>query len=440
MPSAPQKYQIQKQILGTEAPNIMLANQQGLDLLNDPSTIQDNPSALASGVAVTLLTGGIDRPYAFGLSMALASKGVMLDVIGGSELDSAEIQEMPSLNFIKLHEDQRQAAGAVKRFLRVAIFYLRLIYYAARAKPQIFHILWNYKFPLFDRTLLMLYYKILGKRIVFTAHNVNAAERDGDESVLNRLSLRSQYRLADHIFVHTDKMKHSLLHEFGVKEEAVSVIPFGINNSVPDTELTPKQAKQQLGIGSSEKTILFFGRIRPYKGLDYLVAAFRQLALQDESYRLIIAGEPKKESLSYWREIQETIERQGIGKQIIERIGFLADEQTELYFKAADVLILPYKEVFQSGVLFLAYSFGLPVIATDVGSLRDDIVEGETGYLCKPCDEVDLSRTIGMYFESELYQALDHRRSKIKDIVGERNSWGGVADKTCNVYAQLLAK
>jgi D-inositol-3-phosphate glycosyltransferase len=440
MPSAPQEYQIPKQIVGAEVQNIMLANQQDLDLLNDPSTKQNNPSASASGVAVTLLTGGIDRPYAFGLSRALASKGVGLDLIGGCELDSAEIQEIPNLNFIKLHEDQRQAADAAKRFLRVAIFYLRLIYYAARAKPKIFHILWNYKFPLFDRTLLMLYYKILGKRIVFTAHNVNAAERDGNESVLNRLSLMAQYRLVDHIFVHTDKMKHSLLHEFGVEEEAVSVIPFGINNSVPNTELTSIQAKQELGIGSLEKTILFFGRIRPYKGLDYLVAAFRQLALRDESYRLIIAGEPKKESLSYWREIQETIEREGIGKQIIERIGFLADEETELYFKAADVLILPYKEVFQSGVLFLAYSFGLPVIATDVGSLRDDIVEGQTGYLCKPCDEADLARTIGMYFESELYQALDHRRAKIKDVVRARNSWNVVADKTCDVYAQLLAQ
>ena len=71
------------------------------------------------------------------------------------------------------------------------------------AQPKIFHILWNNKFEFFDRTLLMLYYKLLGKKIVFTAHNVNIRKRDGNDSWLNRFSLKIQYQLVDHIFVHT---------------------------------------------------------------------------------------------------------------------------------------------------------------------------------------------------------------------------------------------
>src|ERR1700721_1980240 len=72
----------------------------------------------------------------------------------------------------------------------------------------------------------------------------------------------------EHFFVHTDKMKAELLIDFEVPEKAVTVIPFGVNNSVPDTDLTPNEAKRRLGIDSQEKTILFFGRMRPYKGLD----------------------------------------------------------------------------------------------------------------------------------------------------------------------------
>jgi len=83
---------------------------------------------------------------------------------------------------------------------------------------------------------------------------------------------------------------------------------------------------------------------------------------------LIIAGESKKGSERYWLDIQKTIEDGPCSGQIIQRIEFVPDEQTELYFKAADITVLPYTEVFQSGVLFLAYSFGLPVIASDVGS------------------------------------------------------------------------
>ncbi len=98
------------------------------------------------------------------------------------------------------------------------MYYAKLIRYAATAKPRIFHILWNNKFELFDRTLLMLYYKLLGKKIVFTVHNVNAGRRDSKDTRLNRLTLRIQYRLADHIFVHTEKMKRELIEEFGVQE------------------------------------------------------------------------------------------------------------------------------------------------------------------------------------------------------------------------------
>ena len=133
------------------------------------------------------------------------------------------------------------------------MYYARLIRYAATAKPRIFHILWNNKFEFFDRTLLMLYYRFLGKKIVLTAHNVNAGRRDSNDTRLNRLTLRIQYRLADHIFVHTEKMKRELIEEFGVQGARVTVIPFGINNAVPNTRLTPAEAKQRLGIREGRK-------------------------------------------------------------------------------------------------------------------------------------------------------------------------------------------
>ena len=87
----------------------------------------------------------------------------------------------------------------------------------------------------------------------------------------------------------------------------------------------------------------------------------------------------------------------------------------ELYLKGADVLVLPYKEIFQSGVLFLAYSFGLPVVATDVGSFREEIVEGSTGFLCQPGDPAELAKAIETYFASDLFKNLKVRRQELKD-------------------------
>jgi D-inositol-3-phosphate glycosyltransferase len=395
----------------------------------------------ASGVApempLALLTGGADRPYVFGLGTALIAKGAALDLIGSDALDCAEFHGKPGVNFLNLRGDQRPEASLTRKVFRVSTYYAKLIRYAATAKPRIFHILWNNKFEFLDRTLLMLYYRFLGKRIVFTVHNVNAGRRDSKDTRLNRLTLRIQYQLADHILVHTEKMKLELIDEFGVQEDRVTVIPFGINNAAPNTSLTAVEARQRLGIRQGEKTILFFGNITPYKGVEYLVAGFRQLLARREGYRLIIAGRPDK-CEEYWRAIRKDIGDDVQRGRILLRDEFIPDEETEVYFKAADVLALPYRHVYQSGVLFLGHSFGLPVLAADVGSLKDEIVEGKTGYVFRPEDPVDLAKAIERYFTSDLYKDLASRRREIREYATERHSWEVVAQMTMSVYAGLL--
>jgi glycosyltransferase involved in cell wall biosynthesis len=319
------------------------------------------------------------------------------------------------------------------------MYYAKLIHYAATSKPKIFHILWNNKFEVFDRTLLMLYYRLLGKRIVLTVHNVNAGKRDSTDTRLNRLTLRIQYRLTHHIFVHTDKMKGELIEEFGMRAPRVTVIPFGINNAVPNTSLTPAGAKQRLGLREDEKAILFFGRITPYKGLEYLIAAFEQVLAPGPDCRLIIAGRPDR-CEEYWSAIREQIREHVQKEHVLLRASFIPDDETELYFKAADVVVLPYRDIYQSGVLFLGHSFGLPVIAADVGSLRDEIVEGKTGYVFRPEDAVDLARAIKQYFASELFADLDRRRGEIRAYANERHSWDVVGQKVVGVYADLVQR
>lgn len=387
--------------------------------------------------AVALLTGGGDRPYVIGLATALASKGAALDLIGSDELDSPDLRGMPEVNFLNLRGDQRPEASLVSKVLRVLTYYARLICYAATAEPEIFHILWNNKFEVVDRTLLMLYYKALGKKIVLTAHNVNTRKRDSDDTRLNRLTLRIQYRLADHIFVHTEIMKRELIEDFAVDGSRVTVIPFGINNAVPQTCLTPAEAKRRLGIPVGERTILFFGRIAPRKGLEYLIAAFHKVLAGRDGYHLIIAGRPER-CESYWTAILESIREDVQKGRVLHRADFIPDDETELYFKAADVLVLPYRQIYQSGVMFLGYSFGLPVLVADVGSLKDDIVEGKTGFVFRPEDPDDLARVIEQYFASDLYADLNNRRKEIQEHAKQCHSWDTVSHITMSVYARLL--
>ena len=265
------------------------------------TTNQAEPKTVSptSKLHVALLTGGSDRPYALGIATALSSARVAVDFVGSDELDIAELHKLPQLRFLNLRGDQSQEASFRKKIARVARYYWRLIGYAATARPRIFHILWNNKFEFLDRVLLMAYYRLLGRRIVFTAHNVNIRKRDNCDSWFNRLSLRVQYCLAHHIFVHTERMKSELVADFGVLDTKISIIPFGINNTAPNTGMTTIDAKRTFGLRSNNKVMLCFGQIAPYKGLEYLVDAFSELAKKDKNYRLIIAGKVKQGQTEY---------------------------------------------------------------------------------------------------------------------------------------------
>jgi glycosyltransferase involved in cell wall biosynthesis len=387
-------------------------------------------------VQVALLTGGSDKPYALGLASALAARGTKIDFVGSDELNCAEICQLEGLRFLNLRGDQRENAPLAAKALRLLRYYARLVAFVAGTRAPVLHILWNNRFELFDRTVLMLYYRAMGKRIVLTAHNVNTAARNGNDTWLNRVSLRIQYHLCDHVFVHTAAMKEQLRAAFGVTESRISVVPFGINDTIPKTGASRSVARRQLGIAEGDRALLFFGQIVPYKGLEFLLEAVSILAERGERVTAIIAGKVKRGSEEYWARTKRLIAGLGIGDRVIERIEFIPDEHVEPYFRAADAVVLPYVDIFQSGVPFLAFSFGIPVIASDVGSLRE-VVRNETGLLCRPRDSADLARAVLEFYRSELHPPSAEVQARIRRFAEERHSWETVSDRTMAIYASL---
>lgn len=392
----------------------------------------------ADGAAneIALLTGGRDRPYVFGLATSLATGGATLDVIGGDEVEFEEFSRTRGLTFLNFRGSSRRDVAIWRKVHRIATYYLRLIGYTAVSRPKIFHILWNNKFEFIDRTLLMLYYRLLGKKVVMTVHNVNTKKRDLNDDWLNRFTLKVQYRLNHHLFVHTEMMKRQLIEEFGVPATRVSIIPFGINNAVPQTNLTAKGAKYRLGLEPKHRVILFFGRITPSKGIDWIIPVFRTLVSRDDSYRLIIAGRPDNCD-EYWSLLRSDLENDLRAGTILLRDQFIPEEDVEMYFKGADVLILPYRDIYQSGVLFLGQSFGLPVLAADVGSLKDDVVNDKNGWVFEPENAIMLEERIERYFSSQLYAGLEQHRPRIREEAVLRHSWDVIARSTIKVYAEL---
>jgi len=386
---------------------------------------------------VALLTAGKDVHYALGLAPALAEAGVDLEVVGNTQMEQFAGLHRENVRFFNLRGDQRSDAPLAEKVRRILDYYIRLMGFSWRSRSDLFHILWPNKFIYFDRTLLNLYYKSLGKKLVFTAHNVNTEARDQKDSAINRLTLRIQYGLMHHVFVHTPAMQKELVDGYGVPPEKITVLTFPVNNVTPQTSLTREEARQRLGIAPAERTILFFGNIAPYKGLEDLIRALPQLREKLGAFTVLLVGNVKSGEAEYFAQMQELVRTLNVSDLIQQRIEYVAEDQVEQYFKAADLSVLPYRRIFQSGVLLLSYGFGLPVVVADAGSLGDEVVEGKTGFVCRKDDPADLADKIHRYFQSDLYAELPARRNWIIEYANTHYSWERLSAKTCEIYEEV---
>ena len=174
-------------------------------------------------------------------------------------------------------------------------------------------------------------------------------------------------------------------------------------------------AIEQPALDPTKKTLLFFGLIRDYKGLDLLIAA---MSLLDESYQLIIAGECYGDFEKY----RQAVESSPACSRIKVLNRYIADDEVPRLFSAADLLVTPYRSATQSGVIPIAYHFDLPVLATDVGGLKESIERAGTGLVCLPTIE-SLSEGIQEFFRSdrEIFVANIQKEKKVL-------SWEAFAD------------
>jgi glycosyltransferase involved in cell wall biosynthesis len=385
---------------------------------------------------IALLSAGKDRPYALGVAGSLLQKGVQVDFVGNDDLQNETVFLHANARYFNLRGDQRADATLRSKVYRVLRYYFKLIKFAGSTDTELFHILWLNKFAFFDSTLLNMFYKLMNKKLLYTAHNINAKARDGGDNLVNRTGLTFLYWIVDHIFVHTQAMKDELARDFGVHPQKVTVIPFGINDTVPVTELTSREARDLLSLSKDDIVLLFFGYIAPYKGLEILIDALSRIAPGVRNVKLIIAGAVKN-SETYWHGIESRITRYDLHERIIRRINYIPDEEIEVFFKAADAVILPYKFIYQSGPLLLAYSFGLPVIANNVGSFREDIVEGVTGFVSAGNDAEGLADAILKFVDSSLYKERERTRDFIQSHAMRKYSWESIAQSIVNVYETL---
>ena len=330
------------------------------------------------------------------------------------------------------------AAGTIKsKFLRrlmksceyvanLAMLGIRL----AISRPDILHVEY---LPFLERGLgfelwFLKWVRRLGIRIVYTVHNVTRQDAPDQGMPL----YRQAYNLADALICHGEEARAELTGKFGIAAEKIWVVPHGpLFEQGP--RLSPQEARLKLGLERKETLVLCLGVISQYKGIPFLLDAWKEMKSAGVEGRLLIAGTGDQQVLS---EIREKVAAEGLSASVDLWLQFIPVEQLPLLYQAADILVYPYKAGTTSGALLTGLNYGKAVVATKLPFFQEYLKDKETALL------VDYGAPEALAFALQTLIQQPQQRSKLAIALVRQASkgigWEEIAAKTRKCYDQVL--
>lgn len=238
---------------------------------------------------------------------------------------------------------------------------------------------------------------------------------------VQRLSNRMLIVLSNKIIVFGEKLKEDLIRN-GMPEEKIEITPHGgfsffLNWKKDDVE-------------EEKNTILFFGRITTYKGLEYLIEAAEIIKNELHNFKIIVAGEG---DISKHKEL---IKMKNLTDTFVLINEYIPNETVPELFQRSSLVVLPYIEGTQSGVVHVGYMFKKPVVATNVGSIPEVVEDGKTGFVVPPRDVNILANAIIMLLKNdELRKEMGENGYRKME---EELSWEKIAKKTIDIYEKTI--
>ena len=267
-------------------------------------------------------------------------------------------------------------------------------------------------------------------KIIFLCHNV--VEHEGKTAgKLKRFLSRSILRHGDGFILHSRGQENQLNQLLNLKttNKPVLVSPHPLYQVFNKDRYTASNAREELGILPKRKVILFFGFIREYKGLSYLLKALPVIKAVDPGILLLIVGEVWNGKSHYERYVR-IIWELGLEENTRFINRYVPNEEVEVYFKASDMVILPYLDGGGSGILQIAYGMNRPVVATRINAFQDVVEEGKTGALVSPADENQLAGAIIEMYRNDAFILMETGIREYKT----RFEWSAMVEKITHFY------
>jgi glycosyltransferase involved in cell wall biosynthesis len=376
--------------------------------------------------------------YVFQLCRAMAAAGADVTLITSKQFELTSLpRNFEVLPVIDLWDPKANDAGAlfrkVRRIGRAFRYYaewLRVIRRVAALKPDVVQV-GDIPFPLDLFALRLLRRK--APLFADVCHNVNPFDAAGGfgRSRWKKFFYRRIYRLFDVVFVHFDRNAAEFAKSFASRR--VVVVKHGnegLFEELRNPAIDAPSLRKRLGIGS-EPVVLFFGTLSRYKGVDVLLDAFPRIH-RETGARLVLAGYPFHDfDVDAHR---EQARRAGVGDFVTLVPEYVASDEVAAWMQLASVIVFPYRDIYQSGAIHVAQTFGVPTVASAVGAIQDVVEDGVSGLLVPPEDHGALAGAIvRLLHDRDLATRLGSRFAE--DARGPF-SWQANAEKILAAYGR----
>lgn len=368
--------------------------------------------------------GGMDF-YDFGLCGGLVKAGCRVSLY---TCDKTKSPAIPGLLFYPIYKGIYGSSASWLRAFRFLVASLKIIVRVVFSGQKICH--FHFFHGGVTEVLGLLLAKLFLRKVVITVHDVESF----GESFFSPRTVGSIYGLSDCIIVHNQMCRAEIIEKLGVSPNKVRIVPMGNYLYMMGDVYGKNEAKRLLGIDVSKKLILFFGQIKEVKGLELLIKAMPAVLVGQPDTVLLIAGRPWRSDFSYYEELMD---RLGVRDHCISHIRFIPDEEVSLYYGACDVVVLPYRRIYQSAVVLMAMSYGKAVLVSDLPGMTEMVSDGENGFVFRQgCDD-DLALKLSTILNDDALR--EQVAMNGLEYVRRNHDWSFIGEVTAKLYESVMA-
>lgn len=361
--------------------------------------------------------------YLFGQLDGLRNNEVNISLYTNNETEN------PNIKDLKFHSFYNDLFSSKFRFVsgfRWVSGSLKSIIHARFSGVSFFH------FHIFYTNILVLFNLLLVKlvkgKVVLTIHDVTSfADRNRSSFIANLI-----YKLTDAVLTHNEFSKEEFIKFTSISKNDIHIVPHGNYTQFLNIRKDKTQSRAKLDLPQDKTILLFFGMIKKVKGLEVLLKSMRKIIDKNPDVVLLIAGKPWENNFSIYQKI---IDENNLSGNVILHTKFINHEDVEHYYCSSDLVVLPYKKIYQSGVLMMTLSYERPALVSDLPPLIEVITDNENGFLFASENEEDLTdRIIKIISDKE---NLEKVRLKGIETVNTKYGWDEIGRLTKKAYQTL---